>query len=112
MKKLKSFLKKAALKAASFFSINTIGPILYAGAAFAFAAPAAGDPFFPAWHFLTGTVVGGALGATIAVGGMGYGLYQFVKHPEAGMLGTLGAGGGIACIGALPTIVAGLGMVI
>lgn len=69
------------------------------------------DPFYPAYNFLTNTVLGGALGTTVAMGGVGYGVYQFVKHPELGMMGTLGAGGGVALLGSLPKIVNGLGMI-
>jgi hypothetical protein len=83
-----------------------------AAAAHAFTAPVAGDPFYPAYNFMKNTVIGGALGTTIAIGGVGYGVYQFVKHPELGLLGTIGAGGAVACLAQLPNIVVGLGMII
>jgi hypothetical protein len=86
--------------------------LAFAAAAFAFAAPASTDPFYGAWNFVTNTVIGGALGTAVAICGMGYGVYQFIKHPELGLMATLGAGCGIACLGVLPTIVSGLGMVI
>ena len=99
-------------KISKFFIISTFLMLVFTSAAFAFAAPAATDPFFAAWNFVANTVIGGALGACVAVCGMGYGVYQFVKHPELGLMGTLGAGTGVACLGMLPTIVSGLGMVI
>ena len=86
--------------------------LLFAGAALAFNPPATTDPFYAAWNFVANTVIGGALGTCVALIGMAYGVYQFIKHPELGLLGTLGAGVGIACLGLLPTIVKGLGMTI
>ena len=67
---------------------------------------------YAAWDFVANTVIGGALGTCVALVGMAYGVYQFIKHPELGLMGTLGAGIGIACLGLLPTIVKGLGMII
>ena len=86
--------------------------LLFAGAALAFNTPATTDPFYAAWNFVANTVIGGALGTCVALVGMAYGVYQFIKHPELGLMGTLGAGVGIACLGLLPNIVKGLGMVI
>ncbi|MEN6317929.1 MAG: hypothetical protein ABFD82_04135 [Syntrophaceae bacterium] len=86
--------------------------LVCAGAALAFNPPASADPFYAAWNFVANTVIGGAMGTCVALIGMAYGVYQFIKHPELGLLGTLGAGVGIACLGMLPTIVKGLGMVV
>ena len=86
--------------------------LVFASAALAFSPPATTDPFYAAWNFVANTVIGGALGTCVALVGMAYGVYQFIKHPELGLIGTLGAGVGIACLGLLPTIVTGLGMII
>ena len=93
-------------------SISILLLLLCAGAALAFNPPANTDPFYAAWDFVANTVIGGALGTCVALVGMAYGVYQFIKHPELGLIGTLGAGVGIACLGLLPTIVKGLGMII
>jgi len=86
--------------------------LVFVSAALAFAATPTTDPFYPAYNFVAVTVLGGALGKVLAICGIGYGVYQFVKHPELGMLGTLGAGIGIACLAMLPTITAALGMIV
>jgi len=103
---------RKVLRIGKFLGVSMLLLLVFAGAALAFAPPATTDPFYAAWNFVANTVIGGALGTCVALVGMAYGVYQFIKHPELGLIGTLGAGVGIACLGLLPTIVTGLGMII